>query len=301
MSVSAAERARVRWHAADMDYELLNNFATFQRSQSIAETTIRNRAWLLHGFQRFAGVPLLHAGLTELREYLAREGVKPGTKRTERGALQAFYRWALEDGYIEVDPTAKLKPVRVPRAEARPFMRWHIEAMLSSGAYHRTRVMILLGHLQGFRVSQIARVRGDDIDTKAMMIRTVAKGGKVRRMPLHPLIAQIAEDMPADWWFPARDGRDAPILAASVTDLISSAKRRAGITDPTLTPHSLWHAFGCELSDAEVDIRVIQELLLHEQLSTTQLYTRVSDRRKTAGLAHLRPVAVPLRSGRSAA
>lgn len=179
--------------------------------------------------------------------------------------------------------------------------KWALIELVNVATVLRTTSSYLLGHLQGFRVSQIARVRGDDIDTKAMMIRTVAKGGKVRRLPLHPLIAQIAEDMPAGWWFPARNGRDAPILAASVTDLISSAKRRAGITDLTLTPHSLRHAFGCELSDAEVDIRVIQELLLHEQLSTTQLYTRVSDRRKTAGLAHLRPVAVPLRSGRSAA
>src|SRR5690606_2596917 len=156
---------------------------------------------------------------------------------------QAFYRWLVEDGYLTDDPTAKLKPVRVPRAVARPFMRWQIEAMLASGAYFRTRVMILIGHCQGFRVSQIARVRGDDIDLIGMTIRTVAKGGKERRLPLHPVIADIAGRMPPQsWWFPARDGRDAPIQAASVTDLITKAKHRAGITDPTLTPHSLRHA-----------------------------------------------------------
>lgn len=301
MGVSAAERARFRWHAAAMGSQLLESFATFQRSQNIAETTIKNRAWLLHGFERHAGVPLLQADLGQLRAYLAREGVKPGTKRTERGALQAFYRWCVEDGYLTEDPTVKLKPVRVPRAEARPFMRWHIEAMLSSGAYYRTRVMILLGHLQGFRVSQIARVRGDDVDRRAGLLRTVSKGGKERTVPLHPLIAEIAETMPAGWWFRARDGSDAPIKAASVTDLITKAKRRAGITDPTLTPHSLRHAFGCELADAEVDIRVIQELLLHEQLSTTQIYTRVSRQRKTAAIIKLEPVRVPAQSGRAAA
>lgn len=285
-----------------METNLIAEFGVYQRSQSIAETTIRNRAWLLHGFRKHSGKPLIQAGLPELRAYLAREGVKPGTRRTERGALQAFYRWLLEDGYVTEDPTVKLKPVRVPRATARPFMRWQIEAMLASGAYYRTRVMILLGHLQGFRVSQIARVRGDDVDREAMMLRTVTKGSKVRHVPLHPLIAEISLDMPrVDWWFPARDGSDRPIQGASVTNLISAAKRRAGITDPSLTPHSLRHAYGCELSDAEVDIRVIQELLLHEQLSTTQLYTRVSERRKQAAVATLQPVTVPARSGRRAA
>lgn len=285
-----------------METVLIEAFAMYQRSQSISPTTIRNRAWLIHGFQKHSGKPLIQAELTDFRAYLAREGVKPGTLRTERGALQAFYRWLVEDGYLEHDPTVKLKPVRVPRAVARPFTRWQIEAMLTSGAYLKTRVMILIGHCQGFRVSQIARVRGDDIDREAMTMRTVAKGGKVRKVPLHPVIAEISLMMPAaGWWFPARDGSDSPIRAASVTDLITKAKRRAGITDPELTPHSLRHAFGCELADADVDIRVIQELLLHEQLSTTQLYTRVSERRKSAAIVKIQPVRIPERSGRAAA
>lgn len=284
-----------------METELLEAFAVYQRSQNIAATTIRNRAWLIHGFRKHSGVPLLQAGLDELRAYLARGGVAPGTIRTERGALQAFYRWAVEDGYLAHDPTVRLKPVRVPRARPRPFTRRQIEAMLTSGAYWRTRVMILLGYFQGFRVSQIARVRGDDIDLEGMTIGTVAKGGKYRRLPLHPAIAAIAPLMPEGWWFPARDGTDSPIQGASVTDLISKAIRRAEITDRTLTPHSLRHSFGCDLAEADVDIRVIQELLLHEQLSTTQIYTQVSERRKQTGINQLIPLSIPQQSGRRAA
>lgn len=288
MSISAAARAVQRWHAADMENELLDAFEVFQRSQNIAPRTIANRAWLLHGFRKHSGKPLLRAELVDMREFLGRDGVSPGTKRTERTALQAFYRWALEDGYITEDPTVKLRPVRVPRAEARPFAAWQIEAMLASGCRFRTQAMILVGYYQGFRVSQIARVRGDDIDREAMMIRTIAKGGKLRYLPLRPEIADLSLHMPrVDWWFPARDGSDAPVKPASVTDLITAAKHRAGITNTDLTPHSLRHSFGCELSDAGVDIRVIQELLLHEQLSTTQLYTRVSRARKSAGIAQL--------------
>ncbi|CAG7618539.1 Tyrosine recombinase XerD [Leucobacter soli] len=288
MSVSAVERAQFRWHAADMNDAILDAFAIYQRSQRLALTTIKNRRHLLDGFSRRASLPLLQATTQDLRADLAREGVEPGTIRTERGALQAFYRFAVEDGYLTVDPSAALKPVRVPKNVARPFSVAQIEALLSSGVRRRTRAMILLGYYQGFRVSQIARVRGDDVDLLSGRLRTVAKGDKVRWVPLHPVIAELALDMPrVGWWFPARDGSDTPIQGASVTDIISKAKRRAGITDPKLTPHSLRHSCGTELGEAGVDLRVIQEILLHETIQSTEIYTAVSERRKRDGVEAL--------------
>lgn len=108
--------------------------------------------------------------------------------------------------------------------------------------------------------------------------------------------------MPADgYWFPARDGSGGHVRSTSVTDLITKAKVRAGITDPKLTPHSLRHAFGTDLVEQGVDIRVVQELLVHENLSTTQIYTGVSEGRKSAGIATLETRSVPERSGRGAA
>ncbi|MFC6233701.1 tyrosine-type recombinase/integrase [Leucobacter soli] len=271
-----------------MNDAILDAFAIYQRSQRLALTTIKNRRHLLDGFSRRASLPLLQATTQDLRADLAREGVEPGTIRTERGALQAFYRFAVEDGYLTVDPSAALKPVRVPKNVARPFSVAQIEALLSSGVRRRTRAMILLGYYQGFRVSQIARVRGDDVDLLSGRLRTVAKGDKVRWVPLHPVIAELALDMPrVGWWFPARDGSDTPIQGASVTDIISKAKRRAGITDPKLTPHSLRHSCGTELGEAGVDLRVIQEILLHETIQSTEIYTAVSERRKRDGVEAL--------------
>ncbi len=159
--------------------------------------------------------------------------------------------------------------------------------------------MILIGYYQGFRVSQIARVRGDHIDLESMTVYTLGKGGKERVLPLHPVIAELAKTMPrVGWWFPARDGRDAPIKGHSVTYLISTAIRRAGILDPTLTPHSLRHSFGTDLVEAGVDIRVVQELMMHSSLETTQIYTRVSEQRKRSGILNLAPIPLPRRSGR---
>ena len=88
----------------------------------------------------------------------------------------------------------------------------------------------------------------------------------------------------------------------------SSAERRAAerwhsadmVTDPKLTPHSLRHSFGTDLVEAGVDIRVVQELMMHEDLTTTQIYTGVSSRRKREGIELLQRRAIPSTSGRAA-
>lgn len=293
----AERRAAKRWQYFAMTSPIVSSFSTFQRALGLSERTIKNRECILRPLERALGKPLLEATTPELREYLARDEVKPSTKRIERAAMVAFYAFAVDEGLLEASPAARLAPVRVPRGEPRPFSREQVAAMLNSGAYRRTRAMILLGYFQGFRVSQIAVVRGIDIDVRASTISTVAKGGKERLLPLHPVVAAASKTMPAGWWFPS-PYHDGPIRSSSVTDAITEAKRRAGITDPRLTPHSLRHSFGSELVEQGVDIRVVQELMLHEDLSTTQVYTRVSDRRKREGIHAIEALAIPAQSAR---
>lgn len=288
-------------HMRYQDMEALEMFVDYQRAQNLAATTIRNRRSILTTFTRKTG-SLVDCDVFTLRRYVGRVGpVTPGTRRTERGALVAFFAFLQSEGLRDDNPATKLPVVRVPKGEPRPFTRHQIDSMLNSGAYTRTRAMILLGYCQGFRVSSIARVHADDIDLLSMRIRTVGKGGKERWLPIHPVIARLATSMSQDgYWFPARRGAG-HVRPSSVTDLITKAKLRAGIDDPRLTPHSLRHAFGTDLVEQEVDIRVVQELMMHESLSTTQIYTGVSERRKQAGILTLPSHAIPARSGRSAA
>jgi len=279
--------------------DVLALFAAHQRSQGFAETTVRNRLSILGSLSKSAGRPLLELSTFEIRTHLGRRGIKTSSRRTAQGAIGAFYRFAVDDGLRPDDPSSRLAQVRVPRGEPRPFSPEQIDRMLTSGAYRRTRAMILLGFYQGFRVSMIASVRGEDIDLEEMTIRTIGKGSKERTLPLHPVIADLAAFMPRrGWWFPARRGMGGHIRPGSVSELIAEAKRRAGIEDPTLTAHSLRHAFGTELVEHGVDIRIIQELMMHESLSSTQIYTGVSSRLKRDGIRALPARAVPLRSGR---
>lgn len=264
---------------------LLSDFADYQRAKGLADTTIRNRASHLRGLHRSSQKPLLEVSVADIRRHLGRPGIAAGTRRTERNGIRAFYAYARADGLIDRDPAAGLPDIKTDRGEPRPFTVEQIEAMLQSGAYRRTRVMILLGYFQGFRVSQIARVHGHDVDLIGGTISTTGKGSKTRTLPLHPAVAAAADAMPADgWWFPARSGLPGPIKGASVTNLITIAKQRAGILDPRLTPHSLRHAFGTHLVEQGVDIRIIKELMMHESLATTQIYTGVSAQQKREGL-----------------
>ena len=285
-----------------MDTDALTTFAAHQRSQGLAPTTVRNRASILTTLQKATGIRLLDMDINHLRNHLGREGISAGTRRTERGAYVAFYTFAHEEQLRADNPTQRLAVVTAPKGEPRPFTREQIDAMLNSGAYRRTRAMILVGYYQGFRVSQIARVHSSDIDLLSGTIRTIGKGSKHGVLPLHPVIRELAATMPTDgFWFPARAGRPGHISGASVTNLITLAKMRAGICNPRLTPHSLRHAFGSDLVEEGVDIRVIQELMMHASLATTQIYTGVSERLKREGIVQLVPRKLATQSGRRAA
>lgn len=284
-----------------IDDDALEDFADEQRGRSLSPATIRTYRSILDSLRAEVG-SLIDATPRDLRRFQGREDISAGTRRVSRAVAIAFYRFAVREGYRDDNPAERLATVKVPRAIPRPFTRGQVDAMLTSGAYRRTRAMILLGYYQGFRVSMIARVHGRDIDLEAGTIATVGKGNKAAVLPLHPVIAELALTMPRDgYWFPARGGRDGHISGHAVTDLIGDAIRRAGITDPRLTPHSLRHSFGTDLVDGGVDIRVVQELMMHEQLSSTQIYTGVSERLKRAGILTLEHREIPTRSGRRAA
>ena len=277
----------------------LDAFTVHQRGQGLAQTTVRNRDSILRTLERHAGIPLLEMEVEHLRGYLGRGRISAGTRRTERGAMVAFFTFAHEEGWCQENPTQRLAPVTAPKGEPRPFTREQVDAMLTSGAYRRTRAMILLGYYQGFRVSQIAAVHSRDLDLDSGTIRTIGKGKKDALLPLHPVVRELAQTMPRDaWWFPARNNSEGHVSGSAVTNLITLAKIRAGITDPKLTPHSLRHAFGTDLVEAGVDIRVIKELMMHADLSTTQIYTGVSAGKKQESILMLESRGVSTRSGR---
>jgi len=271
-----------------MDWQTaLTAFGLFERAKGLSERTIANRAAVLGAMGRAVAQEPTTVRVEHLREHLTR-GIVRSSIQTETDTFRAFFRFMLENGHRADDPSLLLPTVRAPKRKPRPYSPEQIEALLSGTRHRATRAMILLAFYQGFRASEVAAVHGHDFDLDADTIRVVGKAGKHSTLPLHPEIRALVATMPADdWWFPARRGAPGHIRSNSVSDLMKRAKQRAGITNERLTGHSLRHSYGTELVRAGVDLRTVQELMRHETLQTTELYTEINDAQMRAGLDRL--------------
>lgn len=269
---------------------LIDEWEVWQYAARLSDVTVSERVRVLRIFETEAGInPADATPLHIVRWYSSHaDDWSRSTHCTYHSYLAAWFKWLQLQEYRVDSPMVKVgspkQPDRVPRAvaDSEP-MR-----LLSSNMHHRTRVMILLGALQGLRVHEIAKFRGEDIDHEREIVTVHGKGGKVKPLPLHRIIAATSRTMPArGWWFPANATRPGEhIHSKSVSQIIGKAMRRAGIQR---TAHGLRHWYGTTLLDDGADLRVVQELLRHASLSTTQIYTKVPDGRRRTAVEALDP------------
>lgn len=283
------------------DDEVLALFAEFQRSGNRARRTISTRESILRGFADRQGVALIAATVFDLRRDVGRDGIAPSTQATTRATFLAFYGFLKMERLRKDNPALRLPVVKVPPHRPRPYTQDQIDRMLSTGAYRRTRAMILLAAYQGLRASEIAAVHSDDIDLESGTLKVLGKGGRTDYLPLHDVIRELAPTMGEGWWFPARGGREGHIRGGAVSDQLHDARERAGIVDKRLTGHSLRHAFGTELVRGGANLRAVQELMRHSSLQTTQRYTEVLDEDQRNAIAVLPTRRLAAHSGRRAA
>lgn len=228
-----------------------------------------------------------------------------GTKQSERSYYQTFFTWLHAKGHRPDNPAAGLPKVKQPRRKPRPLRLQQVDAMLDSGAYRRTRDIITIAALSGLRIGEVVKIRGEDVDLEGGILRSVRKGSLEHVIALNVILLDLARTYPREgWWFPSPyKNRQFPdggghILMKSASDRVSRAIRNAGITDPNLTAHSLRHFYATTLLKQGVNIRVVQELLGHASLATTQLYTEVDQDDMRAGVATLPPIEQRRSSGR---
>lgn len=274
-----------------MDWdENIRAFELHQRAANMADRTIEGRSATLRMLASRCPRGPLHVEKIDMLELLARphartgEPLSAGTKQVERSTLQVWGKWMLDEGIRAFDPAARLPKVRVPRRRPRPLKLDHIDLMLDGGAYRRTREIITIAALTGLRIGEIVRIRGEDVDWISGSIRSTRKGGLEHVVWMQDDVRQIAHGKPREgWWFPSPyknsrfpDG-GGHVLMKSASDGISRLMRRVGIVDPRITGHSLRHFHATTLLREGAPIRVVQEMLGHASLATTQLYAEVTD------------------------
>ncbi|NYF10806.1 integrase [Leifsonia sp. AK011] len=250
------------------------------RAVGCAERTIKERRINFRSLGRFLGKPVLEATRSELVAWLGRPDLSPKTRQNYKSFLHTFFTLMQDEGLRLDNPGARLPRGKSPRIEANPFSTSEVQALLDSGIYGRTRMMVMLAAYQGFRAVEIAATSGANIDWERGLILTVeAKGGSEVWRPLHPAVATYAKSdrpkFPVDsYWFPGiGPNRGGHINAKSVSNTLSQAISRAGIAH---RPHQLRAWFATELLESGADMLTIQHAMRHASPATLRHYIRPS-------------------------
>lgn len=239
---------------------------------------------------------LLQAERQDLLDYLAEQSKKRRSPRSSArllSCLRQFYQYALREGKIKVDPSAQIDSPKLGRPLPKSLTEQEVEALLDAPDQgepegFRDRVMLEVLYATGLRVSELVALRPDQVSLTQGVVRITGKGGKERLVPLGdeavswlerfshgPRRDLLGERLCAEL-FPTRRGSG--MTRQAFWYLIKKHAQRAGITKH-LSPHTLRHAFATHLVNHGADLRVVQMLLGHSDLSTTQIYTHVARER----------------------
>jgi site-specific recombinase XerD len=306
----------------------LDRFLLGLRAKDASEHTLRSYATAVGTYLEWLsarGVDWRSPGRSDLRAYLARlVGAGARTSVSQRlAAIRSFHRFAARAGLAAGDPWGSIATPRLPRRLPRVLEVDQIERLLAaidadeqraeSGRGRnpvlaasiaiRDRALIEVAYAAGLRISEIASAELSALDLRRGEIRVLGKGRKERIGLLgRPAIAALEDyldvarpelvarrrtpGLEPDAIFLNHEG--APIGVRGLRYRIDRLCRIAGLPEG-VSPHTLRHSFATHLLDGGADLRVVQELLGHESLATTQIYTHVSAARLRAAYATAHP------------
>lgn len=261
----------------------------------------------LASWLRAQGVALDEASDAWLQRYMAeRHASSRATSANRRlTVFKRYYRWALRERRIERDPTLKLLSARTPLRVPRTLSEAQVESLLAAPDVGtalgvRDRTMLELMYASGLRVSELVGLKLHHVGLREGVLRVLGKGAKERLVPF----GEVAQDWLERYLQSARPallgGRQSDDLFVTTSgarpgtamtrvmfwQIVKRYAREAGITAP-LSPHTLRHAFATHLLNHGADLRAVQLLLGHADISTTTIYTHIArERLKTLHAQH---------------
>ena len=302
MSKTPAERRQTMLRQPplpDADARLIDTFLDAIWAESgLARATLDSYRRDLAGFARWrgdAGGILQKASRENLFDYLrwrAENSYSPRSNARLLSALRAFYGWMLRHGHRSDDPSALLDPPRLPRSLPKALSESQVEALLAAPDIDQTdglrdRAMLELMYGAGLRVSELANLPATAVNLRQGVLRITGKGSKERLVPIgeeaqYWLERYLQKARPdaarrraqAMELFLADDGQ--PMSRQQCWLQVKRHAAAAGIDPAKVSPHGLRHSFATHLLNHGADLRVVQMLLGHSDLSTTQIYTHVA-------------------------
>ena len=239
------------------------------------------------------GGSLLMATREHLQRYLGARlaaGQSPRSTARVMSCLRGFFRYQLREGRLTVDPTLDVESPRLGRPLPKSLSEADVEKLLAAPDLDdplgfRDRTMLELLYACGLRVSELTALQLSQVSLNQGVLRIFGKGNKERLVPMgEPALrmlqrylagprAELLRGVPVDVVFPSRRGRQ--MTRQTFWYRIKMHARSAGI-GKALSPHTLRHAFATHLLKNGADLRVVQMLLGHSDLTTTQIYTHVA-------------------------
>ena len=222
-------------------------------------------------------------------------GLAPTSLRRRAAAIKGFYRFAFGEGLIEKDVAAHLDLPRMPRLLPETLTAAETERLLAAPRAEALldRALLELLYAAGLRVSEALRLDLEDISLDGAFVRVIGKGDRERLVP----VGEVALDAIRSWLdgprrlivaehhvqpirggplFVSRTGRR--LARQQAWTIVKRAAAGAGLAG-RVSPHTLRHSFATHLLEGGADLRIVQELLGHASISTTQLYTHVTGER----------------------
>ncbi|HFD87255.1 MAG TPA: tyrosine recombinase XerC [Gammaproteobacteria bacterium] len=234
--------------------------------------------------------------------FLSEQNYSPSTMARKIATLRSFYKWAFRHGVVPANPMTLIRTPRQTKRLPKAITVEQVEMLLSApddtttlGA--RDRAILETLYSTGIRVSELVGLNLEDLDESGEALRVKGKGRRERLVPLgsHALAAlnHYIKTIKADpgfasvWTMPENPDQFRPLFvnkhggrlsSRSVRRKLDKYLREVGL-DPGISPHTLRHSFATHLLDNGADLRSVQELLGHQSLSTTQVYTHLTSQR----------------------
>ena len=220
-------------------------------------------------------------------------GARPRSTARQLSSFRRFFRFLVREGAAADDPTAQIAMPKIGRSLPKSLTEAEVESLLAAPAVgdplgHRDRTMLEMLYATGLRVSELVNLKHSQVNTNQGVIRIVGKGNRERLIPLGDEAVrwlgefvqgprtEILLERQTDYLFPTRRGDR--MTRQAFWHIIKRYARKAGV-QKELSPHTLRHAFATHLLNRGADLRVVQMLLGHSDLSTTQIYTHVARER----------------------
>ncbi len=224
---------------------------------------------------------------------LSERGISPASAARSLAAIRGFHKYLITDGLAQHDPTTNLETPRGWKRLPKTLSTADVEALLkqpdnSSRISLRDKAMLELLYATGLRVSELIGLRVQDVNLERGFLLVMGKGSKERVVPMGDAAIRAVEEYLADARQRLLQGKESGLLFISQQrkgmtrqtfwERIKFYAAKAGIPQ-NVSPHTLRHSFATHLLDNGADLRSVQAMLGHSDVSTTQIYTHVSRER----------------------